>query len=163
MRVTAILPLLLVLGGPVSAADAAGAHDQPTVRHALGVETTGGKLRVRVVVENCSQSTIHIPREIATGEEITGRRFDLRDARGNPVAYTGMMVKRGALGPDDYYPVAPRSVHAHTIDITPSYAFDKGTHSYTIGYDGPWLPDVARLDEVRHSPAPPVRFSLTLP
>lgn len=163
MHVTRFLPpALLVLGGLVSAAGVVGAQEQEgQVRHQLEVETGGGKVRVRLLVENRGDTAIYIPRELAAGDEITGRRFDLKDAKGKPVDYTGMMVKRGALTADDWQEVAPHSMHMNTIDITPSYAFRKGKQSYEIRYDGPWLADVAQLDAVRHSPAAPVKFSFS--
>ncbi|MEX5749036.1 hypothetical protein [Massilia sp. X63] len=157
------LPLLLLaFGGLVSAVGAVEKEDQ--VRHQLEVVTTEGKVRVRLIVENRGDSTIYIPREVAAEDEITGRRFDLREVSngkaGKPVDYTGMMVKRAAPTASDYQAVAPHTMHMHTIDITPSYAFRKGRQRYQIGYDGPWLPDVAQLDAVRHSPAEPVTFSV---
>ncbi|KFI08753.1 hypothetical protein [Massilia sp. BSC265] len=155
-------PALLVLGAMVSAAGVVGAQEKEArVRHQLEVETGGGKVRVRLLVENRGDTTIYIPREVAAGDEITGRRFDLRDAKGDPVGYTGMMVKRGALTAADYQPVESNTMHMNTIDITPSYAFKKGRQGYEIRYDGPWLADVARLDAVQHSPAAPVKFSFS--
>ena len=155
-------PALLVLGGLVSAAGVVGAHEtQAQVRHQLEVETGDGKVRVRLLVENRGETAIYIPREVAAGDEITGRRFDLRDADGKPVDYTGMMVKRGALTASDWQEVAPHTMHMNTIDITPSYAFKKGRHSYEIRYDGPYLADLAQLDAIRHSPAAPVKFSFS--
>lgn len=153
-------PALLVLGGLVSAAGVVGAQEKDVqVRHQLEVETGGGKVLVRLMVENRGDTPIYIPREVAAGDELTGRRFDLRDAKGKPVDYTGMMVKRGALTASDWQEVAPHTMHMNTIDITPSYAFRKGSHSYQIGYDGPWLADLAQLDAVNRSPAAPVKFS----
>lgn len=159
-------PALLALGGLVSAAGVVGAQEQEQqVRHQLEVETGGGKIRVRLLVENRGDTAIYIPREVAAGDEITGRRFDLREVRGSkagkPVAYTGMMVKRGALTASDWQEVAPHSMHMNTIDITPSYAFKKGKQGYEIRYDGPWLADLAQLDAVRLSPAAPVKFSFS--
>lgn len=163
MHVTRIPPaLLLALGGLVSAAGAVGAVEKEAqVRHQLEVETAGAKVKVRLIVENHGDTTIYVPREVAAGDELTGRRFDLRDARGKPVGYTGMMVKRGALTASDYQAVAPHTMHMNTIDITPSYAFAKGRHSYEIRYDGPWLADVAQLEAIRNSPAAPVKFSFS--
>lgn len=155
-------PALLALGALVSAAGVVGAQEKEArVRHQLEVETGGGKVRVRLLVENRGDSTIYIPREVAAGDEITGRRFDLRDAKGKPVAYTGMMVKRSALTAADYQAVEPNTMHMNTIDITPSYAFKNGRHGYEIRYDGPWLADVTQLDAVQYSPAAPVKFSFS--
>ncbi|WP_409265992.1 hypothetical protein [Massilia sp. BHUDP2] len=163
MHVTRFLPpTLLVLGALVSAAGVVGAQEkEEQVRHQLEVETGDGRVRVRLLVENRGDTAIYIPREIAAGDEITGRRFELRDAKGKPVDYTGMMVKRGALTASYWQEVAPHSMHMNTIDITPSYAFRKGKQGYEIRYDGPWLADVTQLDAVRHSPAAPVKFSFS--
>ena len=164
MHAKRILPLLLfAFGGLVSAVGAVEKEAQ--VRHQLEVETSEGKVRVRLTIENHGDSTIYVPREVAAGEEITGRRFDLREVSGGkagkPVAYTGMMVKRGALTADDYQAVAPHTMHMNTIDITPSYAFKKGRQTYEVHYDGPWLADTAQIDALKQSPAAPVRFTFT--
>ncbi|SFC84968.1 hypothetical protein [Massilia yuzhufengensis] len=161
MHAVRFLPaVLFAAGGLVSAATA---DQAATVRHQLEVETTGNKVRVRLMVENRGDATIWVPRELAAGEDITGRRFEVLDASGKPVDYTGMMVKRGAFTAADFHPVAPHTTHMNTLDITPSYAFRKGKHGYQIRYDGPWLADVKQLDAVSHSPAAPVRFSFTGP
>ena len=160
MHVKPVFPLLfLALGGLVSAVGAV--EKDASVRHQLEVETTGAKVRVRLTVENHGETTIYVPREVAAGDELTGRRFEVLDQAGKPLDYTGMMVKRGALTAQDYHPVAPHTMHMNTIDITPTYAFRKGKNSYEIRYDGPWLADVKQLDAVSHSPAAPVRFSFT--
>ena len=155
--------LLLVFGGLVSTVGAV--EQDPQVRHQLEVETRNGKLRVQLIVQNNGDTTIYVPREVAAGDELTGRRFDLREVRngkaGKPLDYTGMMVKRGALTAADYQAVAPNTMHVNTIDITPTYAFKKGRHSYEIRYDGPYLADVAQLDVVKQSPAEPVKFSFS--
>ena len=152
------VPLLaFVLGGLVSAV---GAVEQvEPVRHQLEVETGEGRVRVRLTVENRGETTIWIPREVAAGDELTGRRFDVRDATGKPLDYTGMMVKRGALTAADWQEVKPHTLHMNTVDITPAYAFGKGRQGYEIRYDGPYLSDVRQPDTLSHSPAPPVEFS----
>ncbi|MFC0253155.1 hypothetical protein [Massilia consociata] len=161
MHVKRILPLLaLAAGGLVSAIGTVGAVEKdPAVRHQLEVETTEGKVRVRLIVENHGETTIYVPREVAVEDELTGRRFDVRDAKGTPLDYTGRMVKRSALTAADYQAVDPHTMHVNTIDITPTYAFKQGRNSYEIRYDGPYLADVAKLDAVSHSPAAPVKFS----
>ena len=164
MHVKRILPLFFfALGGLVSAVGAVEKDAQ--VRHQLEVETSGGKVKVRLTVRNNGETTIYVPREVAAGDELTGRRFEVLEMNGAkpgaPLDYTGMMVKRGALTAQDYHPVAPHTMHMNTIDITPTYAFKKGKHSYEIRYDGPWLADVAKLDAVTNSPAAPVRFSFS--
>jgi len=153
-------PLLaFALGGLVSAVGAVERVEP--VRHQLEVETGEGRVRIRLTVENRGETTIWIPREVAAGDELTGRRFDLRDARGKPLDYTGMMVKRGALMAADWQEVKPHTMHMNTIDITPAYAFRKGKQGYEIRYDGPYLSDVSRLDAIRQSPAAAIKFSYT--
>lgn len=159
-------PALLAFGAFVSAAGVVGAQEKPAqVRHQLEVETGKDKVRVRLLVENRGDTPIYIPREVAAEDELTGRRFDLREVKradgSEPVAYTGMMVKRGALTAADYQAVEPHTMHMNTIDITPSYAFREGRHTYEIRYDGPYLTDLAQLDDVRHAPAKPVKFSFS--
>jgi hypothetical protein len=154
------LPVLaFALGGLVSAVGAVE-KDAP-VRHQLEVETGEGRVQVRLTIENRGETTIWVPREVAAGDELTGRRFEVLDAKGKALDYTGMMVKRSALTAADWQEVKPHSMHMNTIDITPAYAFRKGKHSYTIRYDGPWLADVGKLEELGHSPAQPVKFSFT--
>ena len=152
------VPLLaFALGGLVSAV---GAVEQvEPVRHQLEVETGEGRVRVRLTVENRGETTIWVPREVAAEDELTGRRFDLRDATGKPLDYTGMMVKHCALTAADWQEVKPHTMHMNTIDITPAYAFRKGGQGYEIRYDGSYLSDVAQPDAMSYSPAPPVEFS----
>lgn len=148
------LPVLaFALGGLVSAVEPDAA-----VRHQLDVETGGGKVKVRLTIENRSDAPIWVPREVAAEKELTRRRFDVRDARAKPLDYTGMMVKRGALTAADWQEVKPHTMHMNTIDITRTYDFRKGKGGYEIRYDGPYLTDVKQLDAVSQSPAAPVKF-----
>lgn len=145
---------------PAVAADTGG--NTAKVRHRIEVETEGGRVLARVTVENHSGEKIYFPREIAAEPELSGRRFDVRELpSGTPLDYTGRMVKRGPPTAADFQALGPHEVHLHTIDITNTYAFKKGRHSYELRYDGPWLADVTRLDQVNASPSAPVRFSYT--
>lgn len=153
------LPLLaFALGGLVSAVGAVETVEP--VRHRLEVETGDGKVQVRLTVENRGDTTIWIPREVAADDELTGRRFDVVDARGKPLDYTGKMVKRGALTAADWQDVKPHSMHMNTIDITSTYAFRKGRHGYEIRYEGRYLPNITQLETVQQSPAVPVKFTV---
>ena len=138
----------------------AGAAGEPTVdvKHSIDIETPPGKVLVELTFTNQGTKTIWIPRELAAEKELTGRRFDVRDAGGKPVAYTGKMVKRAALTSADYQPLEPGKMLMNTIDITNSYAFAKGRHNYHIGYTGPVLADVKQLDKAVEFPARPVSF-----
>lgn len=152
--------LLLALAGLVGASGAVEAD--VNVKHRLEVETGGGKVLVRVMIENHGEATIWVPREVAAEDALTGKRFDLREAKGGKeVAYAGPMVKRAAYTAADYLEVKPHTMHLNTIDITPAYAFAKGARAYEIRYDGPYLRDLGKLDETSHSPAEPVRFRFT--
>lgn len=149
--------LLLALAGLVGASGAVEAEVK--VRHRLDVETGGGKVLVRVTIENHGEQTIWVPREVAADDELMGKRFDVRDARsGKEVTYTGPMVKRGAYTAADYLAVEPHTMHLNTLDITHAYAFEKG-RTYEIRYAGPWLADITRLDDASASPSEPVRFT----
>ena len=139
-------------------AGAAPGDPQVAVRNKIEVESVNGRALVHLTVSNYGKQTIWIPREMAEGKELTGRRFDVRAFDGRPLDYTGKMVKRAALTAADYVPIAPGKELKNTIDITPSYAFKEGRHSYQIGYDGPYLADVKQLDKPAESPARPLTF-----
>lgn len=141
----------------------AGAAGEPTVsvKHSLDIDTPPGKVLVQLTVINQGKTTVWIPREVAVGNELTGRRFDLRGFDNRPVNYTGKMVKRAALTAADYQPLEPGKMMMNTIDITQSYAFAKGRHTYNIGYAGPVLADVKKLDAVEEFPARPASFVYT--
>ena len=149
---TSILPALAAAAG----------DPQVNVRQTIDVESANGRVLVHLTVANYGKQTIWIPREIAEGKELTGRRFDVRAFDNRPLDYTGKMVKRAALTADDYQAVAPGKTLKSTIDITPSYAFKGGRHTYNIGYAGPFLADVKKLDQLAESPAKPTTFAHTV-
>ncbi|MFC5479811.1 hypothetical protein [Massilia suwonensis] len=138
-------------------ANAAG-ESPVSVKHSIDIETPSGKVLVELTFTNQGTKTVWIPRELAAEKELTGRRFDVRDAGGKPVAYTGKMVKRAALTAADYQPLEPGKMLMNTIDITNTYAFAKGRHNYHIGYTGPIVADVKQLDKQVEFPARPVSF-----
>lgn len=156
----AVLATVLAVAGLAGAVKAVEA--KVNVHHRLEVETGAGKVKVRVLIENRGDQPVWIPREIALGDDLSAPRFDLSSSQ-DGVAYTGRMVKRAALGPADYLEVKPQTTHLNTIDITQSYAFKPGQHSYEIRYAGPWLSDLGKLDaaSIKSSPAIPVKFSHT--
>lgn len=142
----------------------AGAAGEPTVsvKHSIDIETPPGKVLVELTFTNQGKTTVWIPRELAAADELTGARFDVRDAGGKPVKYTGKMVKRAALTSADYQALEPGKVLMNTIDITHTYAFAKGRHNYHIGYTGPVLADIRQPDKLVEFPARPVSFITTL-
>lgn len=141
-------------------AGAAGA-DRVNVKQTIDIESNNGHVLVHLTVFNYGKQTIWIPREIAEGKELTGRRFDVRAFDNRPLDYTGKMVKRAALTAADYQAVEPGKTLKSTIDITPSYAFKPGRHTYNIGYAGPFLTDVNKPDQLAESPAKPTTFAHT--
>lgn len=156
--------LLAALIGAASLMPAlAGAAAEPAVdvKHSLDIETPKGRVLVQLTIINQGRSTVWIPREMLAEKELTGRRFDVRDFGNRPVAYTGKMVKRAALTAADYQALEPGKMLMNTIDITQTYAFKKGRHSYNIGYTGPVLADIRKLDALTEFPARPVSFAYT--
>lgn len=154
-------PLLLAALGALSFLPLfAGAAGEPkvSVKHSIDVDTPPGKVLVELTFVNQGKTTVWIPRELAAGDELTGARFDVRDAGGKPVAYTGKMVKRAALTSADYQALEPGKMLMNTIDITKTYAFGKGRHNYNIGYSGAVLADIKQLDKATEFPARPVSF-----
>ncbi len=152
--------LLAALGAASSLPLLAGAAGDPTVsvKHSIDIETPPGKVLVALTFTNQGKTTVWIPRELAAADELTGARFDVRDAGGKPVQYTGKMVKRAALTSADYQALEPGKMLMNTIDITNTYAFVKGRHNYHIGYAGPVLADIRQLDKPVEFPARPVSF-----
>lgn len=146
--------ILSALAGPAGAA-------QVDVKHTIDIESNKGRVLVHLTVYNYGKQTIWIPREIAEGKELTGRRFDVRAFDNRPLDYTGKMVKRAAFTAADYQAVEPGKTLSSTIDITPSYAFKPGRHTYNIGYAGPFLADLKQLDRQADSPAKPTTFAHT--
>ena len=158
-------PLLLAALGALSFLPLfAGAAGEPnvSVKHSIDVETPPGKVLVELTFINQGKTTVWIPRELAAGDELTGARFDVRDAGGKPVPYTGKMVKRAALTSADYQALEPGKMLMNTIDITHTYAFGKGRHNYNIGYSGAVLADIKQLDKATEFPARPVSFISTI-
>jgi hypothetical protein len=127
----------------------------------LSVASSGGRVLVTVVLDNPRGGRpMHVPNAIATDRELFGRLFDIRDAAtGQPVAYQGPMVKRGPLTADDYFTVPPGTRHRNTLDITDSYAFMPGQHTYQLSYEGVAVPDLANLEGTVRVPVPPVTFT----
>jgi hypothetical protein len=152
--------LLAALGAASFLPLFAGAAGEPAVdvKHRIEIETPPGKVLVELTFTNQGTATVWIPREMAAEKELTGPRFDVRDADGRPVAYTGKMVKRAALTSADYQPLEPGKMLMNTIDITHTYAFAKGRRNYNIGYTGPVLADIKQLDKPVEFAARPVSF-----
>ena len=81
-------PLLLAALGALSLLPLfAGAAGDPTVsvKHSIDIDTPPGKVLVELTFTNQGKTTVWIPRELAAGNELTGARFDVRDAGGKPV------------------------------------------------------------------------------
>jgi len=156
-----LLAALLAASSSLSAAAPTG--DQAVnVKQSIEVDTEAGKVLVRLAIDNQGEDTIYVPREVATAKELFRRRFDIREAgTGAPVDYTGRMVKRGPFTAADYLAVAPHTRHLNTIDITGTYAFKPGRHTYELRYEGDWLADVAKLGETSASAPVSVEFSYT--
>jgi hypothetical protein len=132
------------LGAPILAANGG---ETMNVHASLSVDARHDKVLVTFRIENRGERRVGLPREIASDTELSRRVFDLREHPGDAeVPYVGRMVKRAAPAADDYIELAPHSAHAHTIDITRSYAFKPGTHTYIIRYEGAALADVHQLD-----------------
>lgn len=132
------------------------------VHASLSVDAGHEKVLVTFRVENRGERRIGLPREIAADSELARRLFDLREHPGEAeVPYTGRMVKRTALGLEDYIELAPHSAHTHTIDVSRAYAFRPGTHTYVIRYEGALLADVRQLESASSIRTDAVMFSHT--
>jgi len=117
------------------------------VSETLQVESIDGKVLVRFTVDNQSDHPVYVPRSVAVNKELTGSVFEIKEgAKGTPIDYTGRMVKRGPITKNDYLLVEPHTTHRHTIDITGSYAFLPGRHTYQLVYAGTYLKDLTKVN-----------------
>jgi hypothetical protein len=146
-------------------AAAAGADGERlmNVHASLSVDAGHDKVLVTIRIENRGERRVGLPREVAADTELSRRLFDVRRHPGGAeLPYTGRMVKRAALTLDDYIELPPHSAHTHTIDITRAYAFEPGTHTYVIRYEGAVLADVRQLESAAELSTGPVMFSHTV-
>lgn len=151
-----------VLGMLALAATAhAGGVKMQGVQQQVQAVSKDGKVIVTVSVDNGSAKPVFVPKAVFADKELFGRVFDLQDGSGKEVDYIGPMVKRGPYTKADYLAVKPGARRSNSIDITGSYDFRPGAHSYTLRYAGSYLGDLAKLDAGTEVAAPPVTFSHT--
>ena len=149
---------MLALAGAAQAGD--GKMNQ--VRQQVQVAAGNGKVVVDVTLDNGSARPVYVPKAVYQDKELFGRTFTLKELPGGQeVDYIGPMVKRGPYTKADYLAVKPGAKRSNKIDITHSYAFKPGTHTYQLSYEGSYLGDLARLDAGVPVPAAPVTFSHT--
>jgi hypothetical protein len=141
-------------------ANGAQAVDKAAVRETIEVKTGAGKVLVQLFAENTSGKTVYLPRALYSEEELFHSPFELSSG-GFKIDYIGPMVKRGPFTQDDYLPLKPGARHTHTIDITRSYAFLPGAHTYELRYNGAYLANIANLIAVSPLPPASAKFSYT--
>ena len=145
--------MMMALLAALASAASGNPGGKMTVTSSLDVATKAGKVLVTVRVENHTDKPVYVPRSVYEDDELFRREFDVRDSAGAEVPYIGPMVKRGPFTRDDYLAVKPGAKVSNTIDITRSYDFRKGMHTYTVSYGGGPVADLARLD----NPVPAAR------
>lgn len=124
----------------------AGAQAMTTVHEHVQVSSQGGKVLVRLTIDNGSARPVYVPRALYAEKELFSSPFAIRDsASGKLLDYTGPMVKRGPLGKDDFIRVAPHGRLSNTINIASSYAFLQGVHRYELRYAGHYLSEPEQL------------------
>ena len=123
------------------------------------VETAGGRVIVRLAVDNHGTLPVHVPKAVYEDDELIAPVFDIRDAKtGKEIEYIGRKVKRGPITKDDYLEVKPGAKKANSIDITSSYDFMAGERTYKLTFPGSIVTDLAQLDAPRVLPVMPVSF-----
>lgn len=124
----------------------------------FAVKETAGHPVLHVTLANHSAHTVKVLQALATEQEMFGKLFEVRDAAtGQPLAYQGIMVKRGPLTEDDYLAMKPGELRSNSIDLAPAYGFRQGRHAYTISYAGNYLVDGKEMPLT----VGPVRFEHT--
>ena len=154
------LPLLAYAAHPVHPARAEGRR-MNDVRQQVQVEASGGKVVVKLTLDNASGKQVFVPRAVYEDDEIFRREFAIKDvATGAEVDYIGPMVKRGPFTKDDFMAVKPGKKHSHSIDITRSYDF-KPKRTYQLSYTGGYLGELAKIDAMSPAAVPAVTFTFT--
>jgi hypothetical protein len=136
MAITMLAALALAAGAQMAA-----------VHEHVQVSSQGGKVLVRLTLDNNSAKPVYVPRALYADKELFSSSFELvEQASGKALEYTGPMVKRGPLGKEDFIKVAPHGRLSNTIDITRSYGFLQGVHTYELRYTGHYVADVANIN-----------------
>ncbi len=125
---------------------AAGTGESMKASETVKVESRDGKVRVTLSVDNAGAAPVHVPVALYKDKELFGRAFTITMDKGLEVDYVGPMVKRGPWTAADFIKVAPGKKLSNTIDITRSYDFKPGTHTYMLRYAGKVLTDLRDLD-----------------
>ncbi|MEO7576071.1 MAG: hypothetical protein ABIT83_00505 [Massilia sp.] len=134
------------------------------VSEKLQVESRNGKVLVHLTFANHGDQVVYLPRSVASDSEAAGAWFEVRDSsNGDPLDYIGPMVKRAPPGKHDYVALKPHAVHRHTIDISKTYAFLQGRHTYELSYSGSYLTDIARPEAAAEVQPEPVMFAFVAP
>lgn len=151
---------LPALAGCAKTGESSMSDSSKGVRQQVQVDAGGGKVVVKLALENGSAAPVYVPKALFEDDQLFRREFEITDqATGAQVDYTGPMVKRGPFTRADYLPVKPGAKITHSIDITPSYDFKPGK-TYVLSYQGGYLPDVARLDAPAAAPVAPLTFTV---
>lgn len=145
---------MLALAGTAQAGD----HMQGVSEQLLAV-SNGGKVVVTMTVHNGGTTPVYVPKALYQDKQLFGRAFELREQGGAEIDYVGPMVKRGPTTKADYLKVLPGAKRSNSIDITRSYDFKPGAHTYQIGYSGNVVTSLARLDAPLAHATAPVTFS----
>lgn len=143
---------------------AAGPAAADAVSEKLQVESRDGKVLVHLTFANHGDQVVYLPRSVASDREPAGAWFEVRDSsNGDPLDYIGPQLKRSPQGKRDYMALGPHAVHRHTIDISKTYAFLQGRHTYELSYSGRYLTDIARPEAAAELQPEPVLFAYVAP
>lgn len=153
---------MLALAGAAQAAAGMKGVSMNGVSEQMQVASSGGKVMLTLSVHNGSPASVFVPKALYQSKQLFNRVFTLREQGGAEIDYAGPMVKRGPLTKADFLKVAPGATRSNSIDITNSYAFLPGAHTYQLSYEGNVIASLAKLDEqsaqIKQAPAP-VTFS----
>jgi hypothetical protein len=139
MAWTMLAALALAMGGQ----SMTGVHEQ------VQVKAQGNQVLVQLTVENEGAQPVYVPRALYGEKMLYSASFDIREeGHGKALGYTGPMVKRGPLSRDDFIRVAPHGRLSNTIDISRSYGYLPGQHTYELRYAGHYIADVEFLNTV---------------
>ncbi|SHG44066.1 hypothetical protein [Massilia sp. CF038] len=147
---------MLALAG---AAQAGGAMQG--MNEQVQVASSNGKVVVTLTVHNGGKAPLFVSKALYQATQLFGRVFDITEQGAGEIDYIGPMVKRGPYTKDDYLKVLPGAKLSHSMDITRSYAFKPGTHTYQLSYGGHVVNSLSKLDQPTTLAVAPVTFTHT--
>ena len=100
----------------------------------ISITTTRGSVMAALVFTSNSREPVYIDRINGCLDGAIRNNVFTIESDGVPVPYTGIFAKRSRPGPEDVVTLQPGGSITTMVDLTKSYAFLPGTHTYAVYY-----------------------------